>query len=151
MWIRGSGMAAATGYAGNPNVAALAVAGSVGAGLADRFSDLELDCYWFRPPTEAERLAPVRSLGGELTALWDYDQDDEEWSDDYRVGELDITVSNFLVSAAERFLDDVVLRASTDPVRHMRLAAFQRSCPLLGAELIASWRGGGGGLPPPAG
>ena len=132
--------AVATGYAGNPNVAALAVAGSVGAGLADRFSDLELDCYWFRPPADAERLAPVRSLGAELTALWDYDQDDEEWSDDYRVGELDITVSNFLVSSAERFLDDVVLRASTDPVRHMRLAAFQRSRPLLGAEMMASWR-----------
>ena len=132
--------AAATGYAGNPNVAALAVAGSVGAGLADRFSDLELDCYWFRAPADAERLAPVRSLGGELTALWDYDQDDEEWSEEYRVGELDITVSNFLVSSAERFLDDVVLRASTDPVRHMRLAAFQRSHPLLGTQMMASWR-----------
>ncbi len=132
--------AVATGYATNPNVAALAVAGSVGAGVADRFSDLELDCYWLRPPADAERLAPARSLGGELTALWDYDQDDEEWSEDYRVGELDITVSNFLVTSAERFLDDVVLRASTDPVRHMRLAAFQRSRPLLGAEIMASWR-----------
>ena len=138
---------AAEGYAGNPGLAALAVAGSVGVGLADRFSDLELDCYWFRPPTEPERLAPVRSLGGELTALWDYDDDDEEWSEDYRVGELDITVSNFLVSSAERFLDDVVVRASTDPVRHMRLAAFQRSCPLLGAEMMASWRARAGTFP----
>ena len=50
--------AAAGGYEGNRNVAALAVAGSVGAGLADRFSDLELDCYWVRPPASAERLAP---------------------------------------------------------------------------------------------
>jgi hypothetical protein len=131
---------AAGAYAGNQDLAALAVAGSVGAGLADRFSDLELDCYWARPPTDADRLAPVDALGGELTALWDYDQDDEEWSEDYRVGELDITVSNFLVSSVERFLDDVVLRASTDPVRHMRLAALQRSRPLLGAEMMASWR-----------
>jgi hypothetical protein len=23
-------------------------------------------------------------LGGELEALWDYDQDEEEWSDEYR-------------------------------------------------------------------
>ena len=139
-WRMAVARRAAAGYAANPGLAALAVAGSVGACVADRFSDLELDCYWFRPPTEAERLAPVGSLDGELTALWDYDQDDEEWSEDYRVGELDITVSNFLVSSAERFLDDVVLRASTDPVRHMRLAALQRSCPLLGAELMASWR-----------
>src|SRR5689334_24691018 len=127
-------------YAGNPNVAALAVAGSVGAGLADRFSDLELDCYWFRPPVDADRLGPVEAMGGTLLALWDFDEDDEEWSEDYRVGELDITVSNFLVSSAEQFLDDVVLRADTDPVRHMRLAAFQRCRPLLGAETMASWR-----------
>src|SRR5262249_34903680 len=84
-------------YAGNPNVAALAVAGSVGAGLADRFSALELDCYWFRPPVDADRLGPVAAMGGSLLALWDFDEDDEEWSEDYRVGELDITVSNFLV------------------------------------------------------
>ena len=40
----------------------------------------------------------------------------------------------------DRFLDDVVLRADTDPVKHMRLAAVQRSRPLAGAELIAYWR-----------
>ena len=127
-------------YAGNRNLAALAVAGSVGAGTADRFSDLELDCYWVRPPADADRLAPVRALDGELTALWDYDQDDEEWSEDYLVGELGITVSNFLVSSVEQFLDDVLVRTSTDPVRHMRLAALQRSRPLAGTEMMASWR-----------
>jgi hypothetical protein len=130
---------AAKVYAGNPDVAALTVAGSVGAGLADRFSDLELDCYWLRPPTEQQRLAPVEALGGELTALWEYDADDEEWSEDYRVGELDITVSNFLAGTIDRWLDDVVLRASTDLVKHMRLAAVQRCRPLIGASLVASW------------
>jgi ADP-ribose pyrophosphatase YjhB (NUDIX family) len=127
-------------YAGNPNVAALAVAGSVGAGLADRFSDLELDCYWVRPPTDADRLRPVEAVGGSLLDLWDFDEDDEEWSEDYRVGQLDVTVSNFLVSSIDRFLDDVVLAVSTEPVRHMRLAAIQRSRPLIGADLMASWR-----------
>jgi ADP-ribose pyrophosphatase YjhB (NUDIX family) len=127
-------------YTGNPDVAALAVAGSVGAGLADRFSDLELDCYWMRPPTDEERLRPVEATGGSLLALWDFDEDDEEWSEDYRVGELDITVSNFLVSSMDQFIDDVVLATSTDPVRHMRLAAVQRSHPLIGADLMASWR-----------
>jgi hypothetical protein len=134
-------------YARNPNLAALAVAGSVGAGIADRFSDLELDCYWARPPSDADRLAPVRALGGELIALWDYDHDEEEWSEDYLVGELGVTVSNFLVSSVEQFLDDVLVRASTDPVRHMRLAALQRSLPLLGTELMASWRARAGTFP----
>ncbi len=131
---------AAAVYAGNAGLAALTVAGSVGAGLADQFSDLELDCYWTRPPTDRERLAPVEALGGELEALWDYDFDDAEWSEDYRVGQLDITVSNFLTGTVDQFLDDVMLEASTDPVRHMRLAAVQRCRPLTGADLVESWR-----------
>ena len=49
---------AAQAYAGNGKLAALTAAGSVGAGLADRFSDLELDCYWSSPP--ATPTAPGR-------------------------------------------------------------------------------------------
>jgi len=139
-WRMAVARRAAEAYQGNRNLAAVAVAGSVGAGLADRFSDLELDGYWIGPPTDMDRVAPVHALGGELTHWGEYDQDEKEWSEEYRVGELGVTVSNFLVGSIERFLDDVVLRASTDPVRHMRLAALQRSRPLLGAELMPAWR-----------
>jgi hypothetical protein len=131
---------AAQVYASNEKLAALTVSGSVGTGRADRFSDLELDCYWFTPPGEADRLDPIHRLGGELEAIWDYDSGEEEWSDDYRLGELDVTVSNFLVRTIDRFLDDVILRTDTDPVKHMRLAALQRCRPLYGAELIKTWR-----------
>ena len=131
---------AARAYAGNGKLAALAVAGSVGAGLADRFSDLELDCYWSSPPGDADRTGPIGALGGELTGFWEYDQDDHEWSEDYLLGDLGVTVSNFLTGTVERFVDDVVLRADTSPVKHMRLAALQRSRPLVGAELVTSWR-----------
>ncbi len=82
-------------YAGNGKLAALAVAGSVGAGLADRFSDLELDCYWSSPPGDADRTGPIRALGGQLTGWWDYDAGDREWSEDYLLGGLGVTVSNF--------------------------------------------------------
>ncbi len=127
-------------YASNEKVAAVTVAGSVGTGLADRFSDLELDCYWFDPPSDLDRAGPVHLLGGELETLWDYDPDEEEWGDDYRLGELEVTVSSFLVSTIDRFVDDVVLRTDTDPVKHMRMAALHRSRPLHGAELISTWR-----------
>jgi len=83
---------AARAYASNDKLAALTVAGSVGAGLADRFSDLELDCYWVDPPDDLDRSGPVHVLGGDLEALWDYDHDEEEWSDDYRLGDLEVTV-----------------------------------------------------------
>jgi Domain of unknown function (DUF4037) len=131
---------AAAAYAGNGKLAVLAVAGSVGAGLADRFSDLELDCYWSRPPGPADRTGPISVLGGELTGFWDYDEGDREWSEDYLLGGLGVTVSNFTTGTVEQFLDDVVRRADTDPVKHMRLAALQRSRPLLGGDLITSWR-----------
>jgi hypothetical protein len=131
---------AARVYAGNEKLAAFTVSGSVGTGLADRFSDLELDCYWFAPPGDADRLDPIHRLGGDLEAIWDYDSDEEEWSDDYRLGQLDVTVSSFLVGTIDRFLDDVALRTDTDPVKHMRLAALQRCRPLYGTELIRTWR-----------
>jgi hypothetical protein len=131
---------AARAYASNEKLAALTVAGSVGAGLADRLSDLELDCYWFDPPGDLDRSGPVHVLGGELEALWDYDHDEEEWSDDYRLGQLEVTISSFLVSTIDRFVDDVVLRTDTDPVKHMRMAALQRSRPLHGPELVSAWR-----------
>lgn len=131
---------AARAYAANQKLAALTAAGSVGAGLADRFSDLELDCYWVDPPGDLDRSGPVHVLGGDLAALWDYDPDEEEWSEDYRLGELAVTVSSFLVSTIDRFIDDVVLRTDTDPVKHMRMAALHRCRPLHGPELISTWR-----------
>jgi Domain of unknown function (DUF4037) len=51
-----------------------------------------------------------------------------------------VTVSNFTAGTVERFLDAVVRRADTDPVKHMRLAALPRSRPLLGGDLVTSWR-----------
>jgi len=139
-WRMALAKRAAQAYGRNEQLAALAVAGSVGAGLADRFSDLELDCYWFCPPSDLDRTGPIDMLGGELRALWGYDRDEEEWSEDYRLGELDVTVSNFLAGTIERFVDDVVVRVDTDPVKHMRLAALQQSRPLLGAEMVESLR-----------
>ena len=130
---------AARAYASREKLAALTVAGSVGTGLADRFSDLELDCCWFDPPSDLDRSGPVHVLGGELKALWDYDHDEEEWSDEYRLGELEVTVSSVLVSTIDRFVDDVVLRTDTDPVKQMRVAALHRCRPLHGPELISSW------------
>jgi hypothetical protein len=74
-----------------------------------------LDCYWLSPPGGFDRAGPVHMLGGELKALWSYDYDEEEWSEDYRLGELDVTVSNFLVGTIERFIDDVSVAPTPTP------------------------------------
>ncbi len=126
-WRMAVASRAAWAYAENGKLAALAGAGSVGAGLAGRFSDLELGCYWSSPPGDADRTGPIGALGGELTGFWEYVEDDHEWSEGYLLGDFGVTVSNFLTGTVERFVGDVVLRADTCPVRHMRLAALQRS------------------------
>jgi len=140
VWRMGTARRVAKGYAGNGKVTALTVAGSVGAGMADRWSDLEVDCYWLEPPTDADRREPIGRAGGIVTQFWDYDQDEREWSEDYRIGPLRVTVSNFTVTTVEGFLDAVVGHADPDPVKHMRLAAIQRCHPLRGDQLVRTWR-----------
>jgi hypothetical protein len=137
----------AEGYSSNARLAALAVSGSVGAGLADRWSDLEMDCYWTSFPTNEDRRNPIDHAGASVEAFWDYDATDQEWSEDYRLGPLIVTVSNFTVATVEQFLDAVVGSADTDPVGHMRLAAIQRCEALRGADLIADWRDRAGQYP----
>jgi len=139
-WRLAQAERAAQAYASNEKLAALTVAGSVGTGLADRFSDLELDCYWLAPPSDLDRLGTIRELGGGSETIWDYWPEGGEWSDDYQLGDLHVSISSLLVATIEQFLDDVIVRIDTDPVKHIRLAAVQRCLPLNGAELVRAWR-----------
>ncbi|HLH99980.1 MAG TPA: DUF4037 domain-containing protein [Acidimicrobiales bacterium] len=144
-WAIAERIAAAYGPA--PRLAVLAVAGSVGTGWADRWSDLELDCYWLDPPTDDQRRAPVEQVGGRIEAFWEYDETDREWSEDYRVDGLGVTVSNFTVATMDEFLRDVVEEADTDRVKHYRLAAVQRARPVRGSSQLAAWRQKAAGFP----
>jgi Domain of unknown function (DUF4037) len=130
----------AHGYRSENGLLALTVAGSVGAGLADRWSDLELDCYWWKPPSESERRAPLQQVGAADVVVWDYDPTEREWSEDYRVGGLAVNVSNFTADTVEGFLECVIDHADTDPVKHMRLAAIQRCAVLRGGRTVDAWR-----------
>lgn len=130
----------ADAYGSQPKLLALAVAGSVGAGLADSWSDLEIDCYWEDAPTREDRTAPIARLGADLTTMWEYDEDDREWSEDYILDGLPVTVSNFRTATIEEFLDAVVDRNDLDRIKHFRLAALRRSRPLRGEELLSGWR-----------
>jgi hypothetical protein len=128
------------GYGSNDRLAALSVAGSVATGLADRWSDLELDCYWTTSPTNHDRHQPIQHCHGIVDGCWGYDETDREWSEDYTVGNLHVTVSNFTVATVEQFLGAVTGETDTDPVKHMRLSAIQACRPLRGAETIQTWK-----------
>lgn len=79
----GSGRPGRRGVCPEPAARSACRGWPVGSGLADRFSDLELDCYWHEPPENRDRLAPIEVLGGQVEAFWEYDADEEEWSENY--------------------------------------------------------------------
>jgi len=49
----------APAYAKNPKVAGVLLAGSVARGIADQFSDIEIDIFWHAPPTDEDRSVPI--------------------------------------------------------------------------------------------
>jgi hypothetical protein len=99
-----------------------------------------VDCYWREPPSDDDRRRPIRVLGADLGAFWDYDESEEEWSEDYQLGALSVTISNFTVATAERFLDAVLNDCDLDPVKHYRLAAISSCRALRGAHTLDGWQ-----------
>jgi hypothetical protein len=124
-------------YAANPKVAGLLLAGSVARGIADQFSDIEIDIFWHAPPTEADRMAPIERAGWK--PLYSV-ADENEWADGFYIHGVKVDTSQFLVSTIERWLDDVAERANTEPEYQVRITAIQHGRPLHGADLIERWR-----------
>lgn len=102
----------ARAYAADQNARVVMIAGSVGRGSADRFSDIEIDVYYERAPTRAERAAVVERMGGVLEGL---DEDDDEWAEDFSVGGFHAASSTFLVETMERYMREVVDEAQIAP------------------------------------
>ena len=132
--------AIADAYGSEHQLVALTVAGSVGAGLADRWSDLEIDCYWSDAPSDSQRRAPLPRIGASDVVVWDYDPAEREWSEDYTVDRLAVNVSNFTTETVEEFLERVIEHGDTDPVKHMRLAAIESCVCLRGEGPTGAWR-----------
>ena len=124
-------------YAANPKVAGVLLAGSVARGLADGFSDIEIDIFWHAPPTDADLSAPIERAGWPI--LYRH-VDENEWADGFLIGGVKVDTSQFLVSTIDRWLDDALVRADTEPEYQVRITAIQHGQPLYGAELIERWR-----------
>jgi hypothetical protein len=86
-------------YCKNPKVQVIVVSGSVSRGQADAYSDIELDLFWQEPPTDEERLRPIKQVNGRLI-MFEPCQDDE-WSEDYLVNGVQMDVSNFLAATMD--------------------------------------------------
>ena len=124
-------------YAANPKVAGVLLAGSVARGLADGFSDIEIDIYWHTPPTDKDLSAPIERAGWPIVYRH---VDENEWADGFLIEGVKVDTSQFLVSTIDRWLDDAIVRADTEPEYQVRITAIQHGQPLHGAELIERWR-----------
>lgn len=123
-------------YAENPNARVVMIAGSVGRGTDDRWSDIEIDVYYERPPSEAERLAAAADSGGDVVGLSD---DEHEWEEQLSFGGFHAHTSTFLVSTLEQCLHEVVDECSTDAFAQSRLFSLLHAQAVKGAADAAAW------------
>jgi hypothetical protein len=126
----------ARGYAANPRVAAVLLAGSVARGLADELSDIEVDVYWSTPPTEDDRVAAVEGAGWERVYA---EVDEHEWADGLAADGVKVDVSGFTTATIDAYLD-LVLVGDTEPELQVRVTALRDGEPLHGHDVIERWR-----------
>jgi hypothetical protein len=124
-------------YTRNPNAQVVMVAGSVGRGCADRFSDIEIDVYYSKPPTVVERISSVEACGGTVERLG---EDEDEWEEQMTIGGFYAHTSTFLVATMERYLADVVDQYHTAPEAQTRLFSLQSGAILKGDRQVEGWR-----------
>jgi Domain of unknown function (DUF4037) len=128
---------AAAAYIANPQVAAVLIAGSVARGLADDHSDVELDVYWARAPTDDERVAAVEGAGWARVYA---EVDENEWADGYSIDGVKIDTSGFLTSTIDRYLDAALDRGDVEAELQVRITALLHGCVLHGHGIIGAWR-----------
>ena len=127
----------AAAYASDPNAQVVMIAGSVGRGRADRYSDIEVDVYYAEPPTVAQRIAAVERCGGEVELL---DEDDDEWEEQMVVHGFHAATSTFLVGTMERYLREVVDECRIATSAQVRLYSLQNAVTIKGGEQVERWR-----------
>lgn len=127
-------------YLATGDVAAVMLAGSLGRGRGDAFSDVEVDVYWTHPPTDTQRRAPAARVGGTVTHLWPYDADDDEWSEEVRSDGVDVTISGFTCDTIDRWITALPTGNGLRLVHQLRLAAIHDGEVLDGHELVGAWR-----------
>ena len=77
-------------------------------------------------------------MGGRLSELWPLE--DDEWSEHFFVDGMSVTISGFLCTTIDGWLDDVLLRFDVADDKHMRLAAIADGRALHGAAQLDAWK-----------
>ena len=88
-------------YAAEPDVVAVVVCGSAARDLSDSFSDLEMCTFWRRPPTDEERLALIRRVGGTRVSLYPYEPENGDWSEEFLLPGLKVDMGHRTLDISE--------------------------------------------------
>lgn len=136
-------------YSTNPRIAAVILGGSTARGHADRYSDVELGVFWHHDPTHLERQTVIQSADADLIRLYDYDQDEQVWCDDFMIGRdaseephtgLLVEVSHYTTDFMAQTLHQVLNEYATHELSHNLISGVVDSLPLYGSNLIQAWQ-----------
>ncbi len=128
-------------YCANPKVAAVAVAGSVALGYADRFSDLDLAVFWSLAPTDQERREIIKRARGRRAQLAASHGEEACWSDTYEVDGIAIDVRHMDVETTSRILADVLERSDPSLSKQRHLASLLSALPLADSSaVLTDWQ-----------
>ncbi|HLZ72413.1 MAG TPA: hypothetical protein VKV26_21115, partial [Dehalococcoidia bacterium] len=123
-------------YAARPGVRMILVGGSVAAGRADDYSDLDIAVYWESVDTDWLEEPPLEALGAERFTFVPADEHGGRL-EQYFLGTLKIDVGSIALAAWRERVDAVLERADIDPAKQKALSGFLGAVPLHGA---AEWR-----------
>lgn len=143
-------------YANIPDIAAVVLLGGVARGLGDKYSDLDIACFWHRTPIEDERRAamlqfesilnaPVFIQGFETHMAFPDSEHGLFWEESAYIGGdnttgFKIDVNHRTIAAMQHILDDVILRLDTNGHKLETLYSIRRVTILHGAPLIEEWQ-----------
>lgn len=127
-------------YHANPKVRAVALAGSVALGYADRSSDIDLSVFWADPPTGKERRDIIKRAGKGGRSRFPFHGNAGGWSEEFEVGGVAIDVRHMTVEATERILADVLERADPSLAKQQHLAMLLSALPLSGSSVLTQWQ-----------
>lgn len=136
-------------YTSNAHVAAIILGGSSARGHADRFSDIEVGVFWYKPPTEQERRSAIQTAGGDLVALFPYDPHEEVWADDVFLGRrlpdqpksgILVEVVHYTTDFVQRTLDSVLVHHDPDELKQNLIAGIADARILYSPHLVEQWQ-----------
>ena len=135
-------------YANHPKVKAVIVGGSVGRGIADHYSDVEIGVFWTEPPSEVERKTLAERVGivyKEQMSPYKFEPNhpgEEEADEDIYVGGgkdngFNVDIKHKTIAAAEQYL--VEMFDHCQPHDDRLAEVLSHSIPLYGQSLIEQW------------